>query len=55
MAHLEVGLERSFSSGIGAGIGYSFYGTRLSANDDALRGTLRLRYHGPKLYLSARF
>ena len=55
MAYLALNLERSFNDNFGAGLGYNFYGIRLQSKNDDLNGTLRIRYHGPVLYLSARF
>jgi outer membrane scaffolding protein for murein synthesis (MipA/OmpV family) len=55
LSYLNLGLDRKFSDVFRGGIGYSFYGTRLKAKDEDLRGLLRVRYHGPKLYLSATF
>jgi outer membrane scaffolding protein for murein synthesis (MipA/OmpV family) len=55
MTYANLALERKFGNVFGAGIGYNFYGTRLEAKDDDLRGTFRMRHHGPKLYLSMLF
>jgi len=44
-----------FALDISAGIGYTFYGLRLEAKDEDLRGTFRMRHYGPKLYLSFLF
>ncbi len=55
MSYLSLGLDRKFGDVFGAGIGYNFYGTRLKSKDDSLRGTLRTRYYGPKLYFSLNF
>ena len=55
MAYLSLDLERKFGENFSAGLGYNFYGTRLKSNTDDLDGTLRVRYHGPKVYLSMRF
>ncbi len=54
-AYVNAGLDRKFGDNISAGIGYSFYGTRLKARDAELRGLFRLRHHGPKLTLSVSF
>jgi len=51
MGYLNVGLDRKFGDRINAGFGYNFYGTRLSAKNEDLRGTFRMRHHGPKLTL----
>ena len=55
LAYASLGLDRKFGDVFGAGIGYNFYGARLESKDDRLRGTLRMRHHGPKLYLSFSF
>ena len=55
MAYLSLDLERKFGENFGAGLGYNFYGTRLKSKTDDLDGTLRVRYQGPKVYLSMRF
>lgn len=49
MGYLNVGLERKFGDRINAGFGYNFYGTQLSSKNEDLRGTFRMRHHGPKL------
>jgi hypothetical protein len=51
MGYLNVGLDRKFGDRINVGFGYNFYGTRLSAKNEDLRGTFRMRHHGPKLTL----
>jgi hypothetical protein len=48
-AYLNANFEREFGDRFKAGIGYSFYGTRLEAHDTDLRGVMRLRHHGPKV------
>ena len=55
LTYVSLGLDRRFGELIGVGIGYNFYTTRLNSKDDRLRGTLRLRHQGPKLYLSISF
>lgn len=55
LAYASLDLDRKFGDFVGVGIGYNFYGTRLKSKDDRLRGTLRSRHHGPKLYLSFSF
>jgi outer membrane scaffolding protein for murein synthesis (MipA/OmpV family) len=48
-------LERRFGSSITAGIGYNFYGVKLSSRDDSLNGNLNIRHHGPVLFMTAGF
>ena len=48
-------LDRKIGDAVGLGFGYDYYGTRLNAKDEDLRGTLRLKAHGPRVYLSAFF
>jgi outer membrane scaffolding protein for murein synthesis (MipA/OmpV family) len=48
-------LERRFGKSITAGIGYNFYGVKLSSSDDALNGNLNIRHHGPVLFVTAGF
>ncbi len=49
MGYLNLSLDRRFGDRINVGFGYNFYGTRLSAKNEELRGTFRMRHHGPKL------
>jgi outer membrane protein len=55
MAYLALDLERKFSENFGVGLGYNFYGMRLKSKNENLDGTIRVRYQGPKLYLSMKF
>ena len=55
MAYLNLGLDRKFGDVISAGIGYNIYAMSLNSKGDDLNGTLRMRHHGPKLYLSFLF
>jgi outer membrane protein len=55
MAYLNLGLDRKFGDAIGVGIGYNLYTMRLDAEDEDLRGTFRIRHHGPKLYMTFLF
>jgi hypothetical protein len=54
-AYLNANFEREFGDRFKAGVGYSFYGTRLEAHDTDLRGVMRLRHHGPKVTLAMSF
>jgi len=55
MGFANVNLDRKFGDQFRAGIGYSFYATRLKARDTELRGLYRKRQHGPKLSVSLSF
>ncbi len=48
-------LERRFGNSFSVGIGYNFYGVKLSSKDDALNGSLEIRHHGPVLFTSFGF
>ena len=48
-------LERKFGNLVRAGIGYNFYGVKLTSNDDDLNGTLNIRHHGPVLFMTVGF
>jgi outer membrane scaffolding protein for murein synthesis (MipA/OmpV family) len=54
-AYANASLDRKFSDNIKAGIGFSFYGTRLEAKDTDLRGMFRSRQYGPKVTLAMTF
>ncbi len=55
LANLSLDLERRFGEYLGVGIGYDFYGMRLESKDEDLRGTFRMRFHGPKLFFGVKF
>lgn len=48
----SVTLERPVGESFALGIGFDYYVTRLQSTDGELRGVLRSRIFGPKLYLS---
>jgi outer membrane scaffolding protein for murein synthesis (MipA/OmpV family) len=48
-------LERLVGSRTRLGIGYNLYATRLKSRDESLNGTLKIRHHGPVLYVTAGF
>lgn len=48
-------LERRIGKAFSVGVGYNFYGVNLSSSDDDLNGTLKIRHHGPVLFVSAGF
>ena len=45
-------LDRMLGESIALGIGFDYFVTRLESQDEELRGLLRSRNYGPKLYLS---
>lgn len=51
MSYRNLDLDRQFGDRINVGFGYNCYGTRLSAKNEDLRGTFRMRHHGPKLLM----
>lgn len=48
-------VERRLGESMGIGVGYDLYALRLEATDDALRGSLRFRNQGPRLFLAWSF
>ncbi len=48
-------VEKRLGKAFGVGLGYDLYALRLEAKEDALRGTLRFRTHGPRLFLAWSF
>ena len=48
-------LERLFGSRTRVGIGYNLYATRLNSRDESLDGSLKIRHHGPVLYVTMGF
>ena len=52
---LYLGLEHYFTDTIGAGIGYNLFLMNLDSPDDDLRGSLKLRHHGPIVFASFNF
>jgi hypothetical protein len=53
--NLYVGVNHYFGDSIGAGIGYNIYAMDLDSPDEDLRGSLKLRHHGPIVFASMRF
>ena len=45
-------LDRMLGESIALGVGFDYFVTRLESQDEELRGLLRTRNYGPKLYLS---
>ncbi|NOR35349.1 MAG: hypothetical protein GQ577_01245 [Woeseiaceae bacterium] len=48
-------LERRFGDNFSVGLGYNFYGLKLTSSDDGLNGNLEIRHHGPVLFMSLGF
>ena len=48
-------LSRRFGEHVSAGIGYNYYGLKLTSSSDDLRGSLQVRHHGPVIYFAAGF
>ncbi len=48
-------LERRLGSVMSAGIGYKYYSLNLSSRNDGDTGDLRIRHHGPLLYVTVGF
>jgi hypothetical protein len=47
--------QHRVSESIRVGLGYNFYGMRLSSRDDRLNGYLEMRHHGPTAFVSVGF
>ena len=50
--HASLTLDRLIGESIALGIGFDYFVTRLESGDEDLRGLLRSRNYGPKVYLS---
>lgn len=50
-----LGLKHNFTERIGAGIGYNLFAMNLDSPDEKLRGSLRIRHHGPILFAAFNF
>ncbi len=55
MGLFSVDVERRFGESFSAGLGYTVYRLKLQSSDDDLGGELKLRYHGPRLYVGVAF
>lgn len=53
--HAALRLAHRFREKFSLGLGYSFYGLKLSSADDGLNGSLNIRHHGPVLFMTAGF
>ena len=40
---------------VSVGLGYNFYGMKLTSRDSDVNGYLKVRHHGPLLFLAAGF
>jgi hypothetical protein len=50
--HASLTLDRMLGELIALGVGFDYFVTRLESQDEDLRGLLRSRNYGPKIYLS---
>jgi outer membrane protein len=53
--HATLDLEHRLSDGFSVGLGYSYYGMKLSSSDSGLHGNLKIRHHGPVIFMSFGF
>jgi hypothetical protein len=53
--NLYIGLTHDLNDFVGAGIGYNIYLMNLDSPDEDLRGSLKIRHHGPIVFASVRF
>jgi hypothetical protein len=49
--HASLTLDRQVGDSLALGVGFDFFATRLESQDEDLRGLLRSRNYGPKIYL----
>jgi len=52
---LYLGVNHSFTEKIGVGLGYNYFAMNLDSPDQKLRGSLRIRHHGPIVFGSFTF
>jgi len=52
---MYLGVKHHFTERIGAGIGYNFFALNLDSADEGLRGSLRIRHHGPIVFAAFKF
>jgi len=45
-------VEHRISGAISVGLGYNFYGMKLSSNDSSVNGYLKVRHHGPTAFFT---
>ena len=48
-------LEHRFSNSVSIGVGYNYYGVKLSSSDDSLNGDLKIRHYGPVVFMTMGF
>lgn len=48
-------VQHRVSNAISVGLGYNFYGMRLSSNDSSVNGYLKVRHHGPTAFFTIGF
>ena len=53
--YLYLGLQRSLGKTSSVGLGLNYYGLDLDSNDAGLRGSIRVRYYGPVVFLGINF
>ena len=50
--YASLAIQRRFQKAISIGLGYNFYGMDLSSGEDSVNGYLKVRHHGPFLFLT---
>jgi outer membrane scaffolding protein for murein synthesis (MipA/OmpV family) len=53
--YAAIDLERLFGSRTRVGVGYNLYATRLNSRDEGLNGSLKIRHHGPVVFMTVGF
>ncbi len=53
--YINLGLQHTFYNRISAGVGYQWYDMRLDSEHNDINGTVRIRHHGPFVFLGANF
>jgi outer membrane scaffolding protein for murein synthesis (MipA/OmpV family) len=53
--HATLDLEHRLGDRFSVGLGYNYYGVKLSSSDDGLNGDLKIRHHGPVVFLAFGF
>jgi hypothetical protein len=48
-------IQRRFGERVSLGLGYSYYGMKLSSSDNDVNGYLKVRHNGPMMFLTAGF